>query len=376
MAKKILLKIVMAIIGLWFVGTLVAVCGWTYLDHWLKTPLTINDQGYRYELKNGQTLSHLAHDLAAAGVLTHPRLLRLYARFTKATKVHAGEYYLEKGITPEGLLQKLNKGDVVLYQVTFVEGWTVKQALDALANITEIQHQLQGKNPDQQLALLNLPVKNLEGWIFPDTYKFSRNTSDIDILQNAYRKMNSVLNEAWETRAANLPYKNPYEALIMASIVERETGHHSERDKIAGVFVRRLQQGMKLQTDPTVIYGMGDAYKGRITRKDLEQATVYNTYVINGLPPTPISLPSAASIKAALNPDTGNALYFVAKGDGTSEFSTTLDEHNSAVRRYQLQRRADYRAAPPVEKTTLSSSSSLATDSNAASSVANSAAQR
>jgi len=375
MAKKIIVKFVMILIGLWLLGTLAAVVGWTYVDHWLKSPLTISDQGYNYELKNGQTLSHLAHDLAAAGVLSHPRLLRLYARFTDATKVHAGEYFLEKGITPEGLLQKLNKGDVVLYQVTFVEGWTVKQALAALEKTAEIQHQLQDKTPEQQLALLNLPVTQLEGWIFPDTYKFSRNTSDIEILQNAYRKMSSVLNEAWETRAENLPYKTPYEALIMASIVERETGHHSERDKIAGVFVRRLQQGMKLQTDPTVIYGMGDAYKGRITRKDLQQATPYNTYVINGLPPTPIALPSAASIKAALNPDTGNSLYFVAKGDGTSEFSSTLDAHNTAVRRYQLQRRADYRAAPPVVISSSSSSFSVAS-SKATSSVASSAASQ
>lgn len=367
MTKKILFKIVMAIVGLWFIGTLAAVCGWTYLDHWLKTPLTISEQGYSYELKSGQTLSHLAHDLAVAGVLKHPRLLRAYARFTETTKVHAGEYFLAQGLTPEGLLEKLNKGDVVLYQVTFVEGWTVKQALDVLARAAEINHQLLGKTPEQQVALLNLPVSHLEGWIFPDTYNFSRNTSDIEILQNAYRKMQSVLSDAWEKRATDLPYKTPYEALIMASIVERETGHHSERDEIAGVFVRRLQQGMKLQTDPTVIYGMGDAYQGRITRKDLEQATAYNTYVISGLPPTPISLPSAASINAALNPAAGNALYFVAKGDGTSEFSATLDAHNAAVRRYQLQRRADYRAAPPPPVTVSSSSNSSSSSSSLAS---------
>lgn len=327
-----------------FLSLLVA---WFYVQDWLKTPLQINEQGYTYELKQGQSLSHLANDLGAEGILTHPRLLRLYARFNDANKVHAGEYFFPQGTTPESLLQKLIKGDVILYQVTFVEGWTVKQALAALGKTDNIQHQLAGKSSTEQLALLALPVKDLEGWIFPDTYSFSRNTSDVEIVKNAYHKMQVVLEAEWEKRAPNLPYKNTYEALVMASIVERETGHHSEREQIAGVFVRRLQQGMKLQTDPTVIYGMGDNYKGRITRKNLEEATAYNTYVIAGLPPTPISLPSAASIKAALNPAPGRALYFVAKGDGTSEFSDTLDAHNQAVRRYQLNRRNDYRAAPP-----------------------------
>jgi UPF0755 protein len=320
---------------------------WFYVQNWLKAPLQISDAGYVYELKQGQSLGYLANDMGVAGVLNHPRLLRLYARLNDANKVHAGEYFFPQGTTPESLLQKLIKGDVILYQVTFVEGWTVKQALAALEKMDSIHHQLVGKSAADQLVLLGLPVKDLEGWIFPDTYSFSRNTSDVEIVQNAHRKMQTLLDAEWEKRAANLPYKNTYEALIMASIVERETGHHSERDQIAGVFVRRLQQGMKLQTDPTVIYGMGEKYKGRITRKNLEEPTAYNTYVIPGLPPTPISLPSAASIKAALNPAPGRALYFVAKGDGTSEFSDTLDAHNQAVRRYQLNRRNDYRAAPP-----------------------------
>lgn len=368
MTKKInvVLKVIKVILALWVFGVVVAVSGWTYIDHWLKTPLNIGEQGYSYELKSGQTLSHLAHDLAVAQVLTHPRLLRAYARFTESTKVHAGEYLLTKGETPESLLRKLNKGEVVLYQVTFVEGWTIKQALEALAKVPTIDHQLSGKTPEQQLALLDLPINHLEGWVFPDTYNFSRNTADIEILQNAYRKMHDLLTEEWDKRAPGLPYKNAYEALIMASIIERETGHHSERDQIAGVFVRRLQQGMKLQTDPTVIYGMGDTYKGKISRKNLEQPTAYNTYAISGLPPTPISLPSAASIKAALHPAAGSALYFVAKGDGTSEFSDTLTAHNAAVRRYQLQRRADYRAAPPPTATS-AQSSSMATTSSASS---------
>lgn len=349
MSKKIPLKIKLLglVTGLVVAGLLAAACVWVYVQSWLVTPLQIPEQGYTYELKQGQSLSHLANDLGAAGLLIHPRLLRLYARFNEVNKVHAGEYFFASGTTPEGLLQKLIKGDVVLYQVTFVEGWTVKQALTALEKLDSVDNQLAGKSVAEKLAQLALPVSDLEGWFFPDTYRFRRNTSDVEILQNAYRQMQTLLNAEWEKRAPDLPYRNSYEALIMASIIERETGHHSERDQIAGVFVRRLLQGMKLQTDPTVIYGMGDNYKGRITRKDLSEATLYNTYVIAGLPPTPISLPSAASIKAALNPAAGSALYFVAKGDGTSEFSDTLDAHNQAVRRYQLNRRSDYRAAPP-----------------------------
>ncbi len=349
MSKKssLVLKLFVVAAGILLAACLAAMALWFYVQNWLDTPLQIDESGYTYELKQGQSLGFLANDLGSAGILHHPRLLRLYARFNNANKVHAGEYFFPQGTTPKSLLQKLMKGDVILYQVTIVEGWTFKQALAALEKMDAIDHQLSGKSSAEQLALLALPIKELEGWIFPDTYSFSRNTADVEILQNAFRKMQSLLDDEWEKRAPNLPYKTPYEALIMASIIERETGHHSERDQIAGVFVRRLQQGMKLQTDPTVIYGMGDNYKGRITRKNLQESTAYNTYVIEGLPPTPISLPSAASIKAALNPAPGKALYFVAKGDGTSEFSDSLEAHNQAVRRYQLNRRSDYRAAPP-----------------------------
>ncbi len=347
--KKFSLSLKLLIIAttIYLAGLISATAGWWYFQRWLVTPLNIDAQGYSYELTQGQSLSHLANDLGTKNILDYPRLLRLYARFTNANKVHAGEYFFAPGTTPESLLEKLKKGDVVLYQVTFVEGWTFKQALAALEKSPSIRHELTGKTDKEQLALLGLSIAHPEGWFFPDTYSFSRNTSDVEILQKSFRKMESLLNTEWEKRAANLPYKSAYEALIMASIIERETGHHSERDQIAGVFVRRLQRGMKLQTDPTVIYGMGDSYRGRITRKNLEEATPYNTYTIDGLPPTPIALPSAASIKAALNPAAGDTLYFVAKGDGTSEFSATLDAHNQAVRRYQLNRRSDYRAAPP-----------------------------
>jgi UPF0755 protein len=345
--SSLAMKLLGLLAGIFLASLLSMLAAWFYVQNWFVTPLNIPEQGYTYELKQGHSLGHLANYLGREKILNHPRLLRLYARFDETAKIHAGEYFFPLGTTPKDLLLKLKKGEVVLYQITFVEGWTIKQVLASLEKLTTIRHQLSGKTEQEQLELLQLPVTHLEGWIFPDTYTFSRNTSDVEILQNAYRKMQSLLGAEWEKRAPNLPYNDSYEALIMASIVERETGHHSERDQIAGVFVRRLQQGMKLQTDPTVIYGMGDNYTGRITRKNLEEATTYNTYVIPGLPPTPISLPSAASIKAALNPAQGKALYFVAKGDGTSEFSDNLDAHNQAVRRYQLNRRSDYRAAPP-----------------------------
>ena len=334
--------------ALFLSGLMLSGGSWLYLQYWLNTPLAITGEAYMYELSSGRSLSYMANDLAQAGVLTHPRLLRLYSRVLSSPKIHAGEYRLERGLTPISLLEKLTRGDVVLYKATIVEGWTLAQGIKTLAKNPAVKSILLEKTAVERQALLALPPESLEGWIFPDTYSFSRNTTDVEILRTAYARMESHLAQAWAQRAENLPYKTPYEVLIMASIIERETGHHSEREKIAGVFVRRLQLGMKLQTDPTVIYGMGDSYQGRITKKNLEQATPYNTYVIAGLPPTPIALPSAASLHAALHPAEGNALYFVAKGDGTSEFSDTLSAHNVAVRRYQLQRRKDYRAAPPA----------------------------
>lgn len=328
--------------------TVMLIGGWVYFQQWLTTPLKLPAAGYTYNLQNGKALGHMAHDLAREGVLDQPRLLTLYARITDATKVHAGEYFLPQGITPKQLLEKLYKGDVVLYQVTLVEGWTFKQAVKALQMVDTIAPLLTDKTDAEQLQLLDANLAHPEGWFFPDTYSYVRGTSDIQILRRAHLKMQKELEQLWASRAENLPYRDMYQALIMASIVERETGAEWEREKIAGVFVRRLQKGMRLQTDPTVIYGMGDNYKGKISRKNLQEPTPYNTYVINGLPPTPIALPGRAAIHAALNPEQGTALYFVAKGDGTTHFSDSLEEHNRAVRRYQINRRQDYRSAPPV----------------------------
>lgn len=351
--KRVRLLIKKLVLVFWLLILLLgvaAVTGWFYLQHWLQTPMSLPQQGYTYNLPAGRVLGHMAHDLANEGFLRQPRLLTLYARFTQATKIHAGEYFLPSGITPQALLAKLRRGEVVLYQVTLVEGWTYQQALTALHAKDTIQPLLRDKTEEQQLELLALPITHLEGWFFPETYSYARTTSDVEILRRAYAHMHQLLEQEWTVRAENLPYKNSYEALIMASIVERETGAEWERDKIAGVFVRRLQQGLRLQTDPTVIYGMGSAYKGNISRKNLRQATPYNTYMISGLPPTPIALPGRAAIHAALNPAGGNALYFVAKGDGSTHFSDTLVEHNRAVRQYQLKRRADYRSTPAPDQ--------------------------
>ncbi|RYY75495.1 MAG: endolytic transglycosylase MltG [Gammaproteobacteria bacterium] len=319
---------------------------WFSFQSWLMSPLSIPQEGVHYEVETGRSLSHLSQDLAAQKLLTNPRWLNWYARFYNKEKIHPGEYALDYGLTPFTLLEKLNKGDVILHQVTFLEGWNFRQIIAALDEQPELTHLLSNKTDAQRLEILNLPISHPEGWFFPDTYRFTKGTSDVEILTQSYAAMRKLLSEMWEAKAPNLPYASDYEALIMASIVEKETGSASERDQIAGVFIRRLQRGMKLQTDPTVIYGMGELYAGKIGRNDLNRPTLYNTYAIQGLPPTPIAVPGRASLHAALHPDSGKSLYFVAKGDGTSVFSETLVEHQRAVARYQLQRGADYRSTP------------------------------
>lgn len=347
---------------LFLLGTIIAMgvtySAWRYYQHWLVSPLNI-ESPYEFQVKPGQTLVGVGRDLEAAGVLKHADILRIYARLTPSNKIHSGDYRLDVGATPTVLINKLVAGDVIVNQITFIEGWTVSQFLAALARSETLDQTLMDKTPQQIAQVLGI-TGSLEGWFFPDTYVYHRGALDVDILRQAYERMKMALDEEWQKRDPSTPYKTPYEALIMASIVERETGHEAERGDVAGVFVRRLQVGMKLQTDPTVIYGMGDRFKGKITRKDLETPTPYNTYVISGLPPTPISNPSRAAIRAALNPAKGDALYFVAKGDGTSHFSKTLAEHNRAVRKYQLNRRADYRAAPPPKSSSSAQASSSA----------------
>lgn len=338
--RKILLILLLGILML----TTALLVGWRHFNQWLNEPMSLPESGYHYLLTPGKSLGHLARELSAEGYLKHGKWLVYYARLKKETRVQAGEYFLPSGLTPIQLLEKLKQGDVVLYQLTFVEGWTFRQAVQALEAHEAVEARLAGLTDEALLEALDLPIEHPEGWFFPDTYTFTRGTTDIELLRRAWQHMQQVLMPLWETRPEGLPYATPYDVLIMASIIERETGAPWEREEVAGVFVRRLQQGMRLQTDPTVIYGMGARFQGKITRADLQEMTPYNTYAISGLPITPIALPGRASIAAALNPAVGKALYFVARGDGTTHFSETLQEHNQAVRRYQLQRRQDYRS--------------------------------
>ncbi|MDC9728144.1 MAG: endolytic transglycosylase MltG [Methyloprofundus sp.] len=255
------------------------------------------------------------------------------------THLQVGEYKLAVGLTPLAFLQQLSEGKVIKRSLTFPEGWTFKQIRQVLAENEYLVHSIKGLTDLDVLKKIGSQRTHPEGLFFPDTYQFTKNTNDIAILKRAYQKMQTVLQTQWQQKEQGLPLKTPYEALILASIVEKETGVASERPAIAGVFTRRLKIGMRLQTDPTVIYGMGERYKGNIQRKDLSALTAYNTYRINGLPPTPIAMPGKEAIYAALHPAQGNSLYFVANGDGSHIFSATLRQHNNAVNQYQRKRR-------------------------------------
>lgn len=316
-----------------------------YGYEYLHQPLKITEQSI--EIKAGSGFSQITDQLEQREIISEPIIWKVYARITaKATRVQAGEYQIEPGLTPVKLLDKLVQGEVVQHQVTLVEGWTFEQLLKVLATEEKLQHQLAGLSSSEIMTVLDKPEQHPEGRFFPDSYQYISGTSDVDILQRAYQRLSVILAEEWAQRDKGLPYKTAYEALIMASIVEKETGKASERSEIAGVFLRRLNKGMRLQTDPTVIYGLGDDYKGNIKRKDLQQPTPYNTYINTGLPPTPIAMVGREAIHAALHPKPGKSLYFVAKGDGSHSFSDTLEQHNLAVKRYQLKRVEQYRSSP------------------------------
>lgn len=300
-------------------------------------PLTVPAQGVRLVVPPGASLRSVAHQLARDGVLDRPYLFRAMARIGgSAGQIKAGEYLIAPETTPRRLLQMLVAGEVVQHTLTIIEGWTFKQLMQAVRSHPALKQTLADADEQEVMAQLGVPDTHPEGWFYPETYHFPRGTSDLDFLRRAHRIMQQRLEAEWAERTEDLPLKSPYEALILASLIERETAVPAERTRIAGVFVRRLQKGMRLQTDPTVIYGMGDAYDGNIRLRDLRADTPYNTYTRGGLPPTPIAMPSGASINAALNPAHGDELYFVSRGDGTHHFSATLEEHNAAVRRYQL----------------------------------------
>jgi len=318
-----------------------AAAGWFLVDQRraLDQPLVVPRVGFEYMLPAGASLNRVAQELAASGVLANPRSLVIYARwFGQAGAIKAGEYRIDAGTTPITLLEQLVAGRVVQHALTLVEGWTFEQMMTTVAADQRLEHTLTGLTADEIMARLGFAGVNPEGRFFPDTYYFTRDTSDVAFLRRAHTAMTDFLANAWAGREQGLPFKTPEEALILASIVEKETGEAGERARIAGVFVKRLRKGMRLETDPTVIYGMGDAFDGKLRRRDLRDDTPYNTYVRKGLPPTPIAMPSAAAIQAVLHPMVGSALFFVAKGDGSHYFSDTYEEHQRAVNRYQKRR--------------------------------------
>jgi len=303
------------------------------------TPVTISDDTTVYAIQPGRSLGPIARDLESKGVLSDALLFRLLARkHGLGNKIKAGEYKLKPGIKPLDLLNLFVSGKVIQHSQTLVEGWTFKQVVVAIQSNKKLKQTLEGLDVDVIMERLGYAGQHPEGRFLADTYHFPSGTTDLSFLKRAYQAMEKVLSDEWGKREKTVPLKDPYEALILASIVEKETGQAKERPTIAGVFARRLRKGMKLQTDPTVIYGMGDRYKGNIRRRDLRENTPYNTYVHRGLTPTPISMPGVDSIRAVLHPEKGKALYFVAKGDGSGShyFSATLKEHNRAVRKYQL----------------------------------------
>lgn len=321
---------------------------WWDMQRYMNAPLALAEDIPSYELKRGTGFSQFVDSLAEQGIISNPLYLKVYARLDPAVAaIKAGEYSIESTLSPKALLMKLVRGDSIQHSITVVEGTTFAQLKALLAEKGNLLHlTLQDKSDREILALLGAGEEHPEGLFLAETYQIERGTTDLAFLQRSYSARQQVLEKHWQSRDEKLPYKTPYEALIMASIVEKETAVPAERPLIAGVFVKRMNIGMRLQTDPTVIYGMGERYKGNITRKDLQRPTPYNTYTIDGLPPTPIALVGEDAIKAALNPDVQKWLYFVAKGDGSHQFSASLAEHNRAVRAYQLKRKQDYRSTP------------------------------
>lgn len=305
----------------------------------LRQPMLL-DAEMTLSIEEGEPLATTVERLTTQGALPPWRgalYLRIYARLMGLeTRLKAGEYRIVPGLSPVQALDLFVSGKTVLHELRIIEGWTFRQALAALRAHPQIRQTLGQADADAVMAAIGRAGVHPEGRLFPDTYRFARGTADVTLLRRAAEAMERVLAQEWDMRAENLPYQHPDEALIMASIVEKETGVPEERAQIAGVFVRRLQLGMRLQTDPTVIYGLGEKFDGNLRLRDLRTDGDYNTYTRSGLPPTPICLPGRAAIRAALHPQPGKALFFVSRGDGTHVFSETLAEHEAAVRRYQL----------------------------------------
>ena len=321
-----------------------------YLKDRIDSPMALTVE-QTYTVPSGASLRRVLSDFESKGWIQYARAHELWLRYQEQTAIQRGEYRVSPADTSSDAVNRMIEGRKIQYSVQFIEGWTFRQFLVALAANEAVNHTLTDTDTASVLEALNIDQQHPEGWFFPDTYLFERGTADVDILRQAHQRMQQELSRAWENRSESTQVDTPYEALILASIIERETGAAFERPEIAGVFSRRLAQNMRLQTDPTVIYGLGEDFSGNLTRSHLRQDTPYNTYTRSGLPPTPIANPGRGALEAAVDPAEGTTLFFVARGDGTHQFSDTYEEHNQAVRQYQrFQRRDDYRSAPPPEE--------------------------
>ncbi|MBN9474368.1 MAG: aminodeoxychorismate lyase [Bordetella sp. SCN 67-23] len=317
---------------------------------WLRMPLTLPTDKVDFVIDEGTTMRGIARQVRDAGIAVPPEVLIAYARVTGTERrIKAGGYEVARGDSLWTLLNRLARGDVTQREIRFIEGWNFRQIRAALRRHPDVRQTLDGLDDATVTARIGASTSHPEGLFFPDTYLFAVGSSDIDILRRAYRAQQRELADIWAQRDPDLPLGSPYEVLILASIVEKETGMEADRRRIAGVFVNRLKVGMPLQTDPTVIYGLGEVFDGNLRRRDLRADTPWNTYTRRGLPPTPISNPGRASLLAAVQPEKHKYLYFVSRGDGTSAFSETLDSHNRYVARYQL--RGQGLQAPPSFQT-------------------------
>ncbi len=340
---KILKKLVALGLFVFIVG--VAVLAYQFFQFQLE-PIKLSSEQQTFTIKSGSNIKSIAQKLRLEKIIDDPWLFILMARIKGVeTKVRAGEYHLQPDQTTAELLDSFVTGLSIQYSFTIIEGRSFRQMIEGLKKHPAIISTLEDKTNDEIMVALNLPEEHPEGLFFPDTYSFPKGTTDIDFLHRAYQLMKQHLAREWENRAADLPFDTSYEALVLASIVEKETGAAFERPLIAGVFVQRLKRKMRLQTDPTVIYGMGVDFDGNIRFRDLKKDTPYNTYLRKGLTPSPIALPGLESIRAVLHPADTKALYFVSKGDGTHQFSETLEEHNRAVSKFQLNGRKARRKA-------------------------------
>ena len=321
-----------AVLALLLIVALAAGAVW----QWLRTPLSLAAPSVELSIEPGTNPAEVARAWVAAGVQTDARFLYQWFKFSgQAKQIRAGSYEAHAGITPRALLDKMVRGDQILEQLRLIEGWNWRQVRAALAAAPSLKPTTAQMSDEQVMAALGHPGVAPEGRFFPDTYAYSRGVSDLTVLKRAHAAMQRRLADAWSKRMPELPLKSADEALILASIVEKETGIAADRSRVAAVFVNRLRIGMPMQTDPTVIYGLGEAFDGNLRKRDLVTDTPFNTYTRGGLPPTPIAMPGAASLQAALNPAPVKSLYFVSRGDGSSEFSEDLAAHNRAVNKYQ-----------------------------------------